>query len=62
MENLQKITGWDVVIDDCGKTFRGRIAANEIKIVVLDGWQLHKLNSKQFSPKAKLLMYEALYN
>jgi hypothetical protein len=29
---------------------------------MLDGWRLHKLNSKKFSPDARLLLCEALYN
>jgi hypothetical protein len=62
MENLKKVSGWFVKVIDNGKLLEGKLEPNEIKIVILDGWQLHKLNSKKFSPNAQLLLYEALYD
>ena len=62
MEDLEKVTGWFVKVIDNGKLLEGRLAPNEIKIIMLDGWRLHKLNSKKFSPDARLLLCEAIYN
>jgi hypothetical protein len=62
MEDLEKVTGWFVRVLDNNKPLQGRLAPNEVKIVMLDGWRLHKLNSKKFSPNARLLTCEALYD
>ena len=62
MEDLEKVTGWFVKVQDNDKLLEGRLEPNEIKIVILDGWCLHKLNTKKVSPNARLLLCEALYN
>ena len=62
MEDLEKVTGWFVKVIDNGELLEGRLAPNEIKIIMLDGWRLHKLNTKKVSARAQLISYKALYD
>ena len=62
MEDLEKVTGWFVKVMDNGKIFEGKLEPNEIKIVMLDCWRLHKLNTKKVSARAQLISYKALYD